>query len=128
MRLIRRDSALETDVLERVARVAQEPDFPSAIQARLDEVEASGGPDGGVITRAIDGLREAYDEYVDGPAWTIVALNCLVDELEHGQIHAGRAVEARLLVEEAMAHAAHAARLMQGAADLLDPATSVHQN
>lgn len=124
MTLIDRDQQLEVDVLQRVARVAQEPSFPTAVQHRLDDVETAGGPDGGGVTSAAQAFGEARAEYIDGPAWTIIGLNRLVSEIEHGQLALDGAVEACFLVEEAMTHAAHAAHLMQGAVDLLTPATS----
>lgn len=120
MSLIDRDEDLEADTLLRVARVAQEPGFPVAVQTRLDEVEAAGGPDGAGARTALDALREALDEFVDAPAWLIVFLNRLAVDLENGDTDMGVALEVRSLVEEAMAHAAHGAHLMRGAIEILE--------
>lgn len=122
MSLVDRDEDLEADTLLRVARIAQEPGFPVTVQARLDDVERAGGPDGGGIETAAAAFGEARDEYVDGPAWTIIGLNHLAGELERSEVDPDHALQARLLAEEAMAHAAHAEHLMRGAIALLSPA------
>src|SRR4051794_21443592 len=99
MSLVDRDEDLEVDTLLRVARVAQEPDFPITVQTRLDEVEARGGPDGAGARTALDGFREALDEFIDAPAWIIVALNRLAVQLENDDVDYDTALEVRLLVE-----------------------------
>lgn len=120
--LVDRDEDLEADVLLRVARVAQEPDFSITVQQRLDEVENAGGPDGPGARTATDAFREATDEFVDAPAWAIVGLNRLAVNLENNDIDFQTAIEARALIEEAMAHAAHGAHLMRGAVAILEGA------
>lgn len=118
--LVDRDEDLEARVLLSVARVAQEPGFPIVVQRRLDEVENGGGPDGPGARCAVDAFREAVDEFVDAAAWAIVGLNRLAVDLENGDIDPQTAIEARALIEEAMAHAAHGGHLMRGAVAILE--------
>lgn len=120
MALIDRDHALEHETLERVGRVAQEPWFTAAVTQRLDAVEAAGGPDGGGVGSAAAAFREAYDEAIDLPAWTIVGLTRLGAELAAGDVDLVDAIAARQLLEDAMVHAAHAAHLVRGVVELLN--------
>jgi len=118
--LVDRDRDVEADTLVRVGRVAQTPAFATTVQRRLDAVEAAGGPDGGGVSAAVDAFRESYDEFVDAPAWAIVGLTRLAVELENGDVDLQTAIEARALIEDAMAHAAHGAHLMRGAVAILE--------
>lgn len=117
--MIDRNHALEQITLGRVSRVAQEPHFPGLVTGRLDQVEDQGGPDGDPVSSARQAASEARDEYIDGGAWSIVALTLLETQLAVGDRSDHGGHDAQSLLEEAMAHAAHAEYLTRLAIDLL---------
>lgn len=117
MTLIVRDRAVELDVLDRVDRLSRVDGFADRVMARMDAVEAAGGPDA-PAARGVDAIRGAHEEAVDGAAWDLVALAKLAEDLKAGVIDAFAYDEAVILIQDAMVASAHAESARRGAAAL----------
>jgi hypothetical protein len=116
--MIVRDIPLERDMLERAERVASVRGFADLVITRMNAVDATGGPDVPART-ALEAAQGGHEELVDAPAWFLVALSLLADEVDAGTRDIETATEFRYLLEEAMAGVARVEHLARGAIALL---------
>jgi hypothetical protein len=116
--LVQRDAELELDTLDRIERLSRVAGYAERVTGRLDDVEAQGGPDA-PARAAVDAVRGAHEEAVDGSAWAIVASTLIAGEVRGAVTDGEIAAEIDVLLQDAMVAFARAEDALRGCLMLL---------